>query len=96
MRIQKGTDAHRLSVAVGQAFARIRREHGMTQSQVAESAGLQQAFISRFENGRTNPTLKTMSDIAAVFGCRPEITLVSDEGVSGGEVKPDVPAKKAD
>lgn len=52
----------------------------MTQSQVAESAGLQQAFISRFENGRTNPTLKTMSDIAAAFGCRPEITLVPDDG----------------
>lgn len=81
MRIQKGTDAHRLSVAVGQTFAHIRREKGMTQSQVAESAGLQQAFISRFENGRTNPTLKTMSDIAAVFGCRPKIALVPDDGV---------------
>lgn len=75
MRIQKGTDAHRLSIAVGQAFARVRREKGMTQSQVAEDVGLQQAFISRFENGRTNPTLKTMSDIAAVFGCKPSITL---------------------
>lgn len=79
MRIQKGTDAHRLSIAVGQAFARIRREKGMTQSEVAARAGLQQAFISRFENGRTNPTLKTMSDIAAVFGCRPEVILVPDD-----------------
>lgn len=81
MRIQKGTDAHRLSIAVGQAFARVRREKGMTQSQVAEDAGLQQAFISRFENGRTNPTLKTMSDIAAVFGCKPSITLEPEDNI---------------
>ena len=80
MRIQKGTEAHRLSIAVGQTFARMRRERGMTQSQVAEAAGLQQAFISRFENGRTNPTLKTMTDIAAVFGCAPTVTLEFDEG----------------
>ncbi|MBV7292678.1 helix-turn-helix transcriptional regulator [Corynebacterium sp. TAE3-ERU16] len=45
-----------------------RKERKITQMELAEVSGVDQAEISRIENGRANPTLDTVSRLAAALG----------------------------
>lgn len=53
---------------VGRNAARIRRERGLTQEQLAERCGLSQQYLSGLERGRRNPTIVTIYEIAAALG----------------------------
>lgn len=54
-------------VAFGTQLSRARRAADLTQAQLAEKCGIQQAVISRIERGQGNPTLETMEILAR--GC---------------------------
>lgn len=54
-------------VALGTQLSRARRAAGLTQAQLAQETGVQQAIISRIENGKGNPTLETLEILAR--GC---------------------------
>lgn len=53
---------------VGRNFARLRRERGLTQEQVAERSGLSQQYLSDLERGRRNPTIITLYELAQALG----------------------------
>lgn len=53
---------------VGRNAARIRKERGLTQEQLAERSGLSQQYLSGLERGRRNPTIVTLYEIAAALG----------------------------
>jgi transcriptional regulator with XRE-family HTH domain len=48
--------------------ARIRRERGLTQEQLAEISGFSQQYISGLEQGRRNPTVVTLYELATALG----------------------------
>ena len=54
-------------VALGTQISRARRAAGLTQAQLAQETGVQQAIISRIENGKGSPTLETLEILAR--GC---------------------------
>ena len=60
---------------LGIALGRARRAAGMTQEQLAEACGIQQAALSRIERGVGNPTLSTLEAIARGVGRNLRITL---------------------
>lgn len=64
---------------VGQNFARIRQEKGLTQEQVEARSGLSQQYLSRLENGRCNPTVITLYELAEALGVTPIELLKPDE-----------------
>ena len=41
---------------IGSNFARLRKEKGLTQEDVAERSGFSQSYIGWLERGRRNPT----------------------------------------
>lgn len=49
---------------VGDNFARIRREKGLTQEQVAERSGFSQQYLSSLERGQRNPTIITIYELS--------------------------------
>ena len=49
---------------VGNNFARLRQERGLTQEQVAERSGFSQQYLSGLEQGRRNPTIVTLFELA--------------------------------
>jgi transcriptional regulator with XRE-family HTH domain len=49
---------------VGRNFARIRREKGLTQEQIADLSGFSQQYLSGLERGRRNPSVVTLYNIA--------------------------------
>lgn len=53
---------------VGRNTARIRKERGLTQEQLAERSGLSQQYLSGLERGGRNPTIVTLYEIAAALG----------------------------
>lgn len=49
---------------VGRNAARIRKERGLTQEQLAAKSGLSQQYISGLEQGKRNPTIVTLFELA--------------------------------
>ncbi|UTW02809.1 helix-turn-helix transcriptional regulator [Amphritea atlantica] len=47
---------------IGKQLSKARKEKGFTQSQISESSGLDQAIISKIENGRFNGSLRIFED----------------------------------
>ncbi len=53
---------------VGENFARLRREKGFTQEDVAARSGFSQQYLSGLEGGRRNPTIITLYELATAIG----------------------------
>lgn len=49
---------------VGGNTARIRKEKGLTQEELAERSGLNQQYLSGLERGQRNPTILTVYELA--------------------------------
>lgn len=49
---------------VGDNCARLRRERGWTQEELAERSGLSQQYLSDLERGKRNPTIVTVYELA--------------------------------
>lgn len=53
-----------------------RERNDLTQQQLAEITGIQQADISRLENGTGNPSLRTLKRLAAGMGMQLKLEFV--------------------
>lgn len=53
---------------VGRNFARLRRDKGLTQEQIEAISGFSQQYLSSLENGRRNPTVITLYELAQALG----------------------------
>jgi transcriptional regulator with XRE-family HTH domain len=53
---------------LGKNLKRIRTEKGITQGDIAKSLSVSRGFVSNIENGKTNPTLSTISRLANAIG----------------------------
>lgn len=56
---------------IGKNFARLRKEKGLTQHQVAVASGFSQAYIGWLERGRRNPTAISLWLLAQSVGAMP-------------------------
>lgn len=52
---------------VGDNCARIRKERGWSQEELAERSGLSQQYLSGLERGKRNPTIVTIYELAAAL-----------------------------
>ena len=53
---------------VGANALRLRQAAGLTQEQLAERSGFSQQYISKLEQGRRNPTVVTLHELASALG----------------------------
>lgn len=53
---------------IGQKIRELREKRGMDQETLATKAGVTQAYISRVEKGRNNPTVPVLQKIAKALG----------------------------
>lgn len=62
------TRAERLAMAsVAANIARIRRERGLTQEELAELAGFSARYVRQLESGTTNTGVRTLARVAAAL-----------------------------
>lgn len=55
-------------------FVKARKTKGITQAELSEKSGVEQYYISLFENNKGNPSLNKLINIAKSLNC--EIILV--------------------
>jgi transcriptional regulator with XRE-family HTH domain len=63
---------------VGRNVKRLRELRGITQEQLADRSGFSQQYISGLENGRRNPTVVTLYELAQALGAE-HVELVRPE-----------------
>ncbi len=73
---KKEYDALEPEFSIIQAIIDARKNSGMTQKELAEKTGINQADISRLENGSSNPSLKTLQRLAEGMGMTLKIEFV--------------------
>lgn len=65
-------------MAVGARIRRLRKASGRTQRSVAAAAGLAVPYLSRLENDRVAPTVRTLTKISAALDVRTSALLDGD------------------
>ncbi len=53
---------------LGENLKKIRTKKNITQTGLAETLGVDKSFVSNLENGKTNPTLSTITNLAQALG----------------------------
>lgn len=66
--VKKEYDALKAEYAIIQSIIDARKIAGITQKELAERTGINQADISKLENGNGNPSLRTLQRLAAGLG----------------------------
>jgi ribosome-binding protein aMBF1 (putative translation factor) len=64
-----------LFLTVGANIAKYRRQEGLTQTELAKAAGIDQAVLSRAESGKSNMTLSMLNTLANCLGVSPSTLL---------------------
>lgn len=66
---------------VGRNFARLRREKRLTQEELEARSGFSQQYLSGLEQGKRNPTVVTLYELAQALGVS-HVDLVTPESTS--------------
>ncbi len=53
---------------IGEKVYLARRRNGYTQDQLSESTGLDRTYISQIENGKRNPSSKSLLELSRALG----------------------------
>ena len=53
---------------LGENLKKIRTKKNITQTELAKILGVDKSFVSNIENGKTNPTLSTITNLAHTLG----------------------------
>ena len=54
-------------IKIGKFIASQRKEHGLTQSQLAEKLGITDKAVSKWENGKTKPGAQIIRKLAELY-----------------------------
>ncbi|MDT7687743.1 MAG: Helix-turn-helix domain [Acidobacteriota bacterium] len=70
-------------LTIEQDIAKLRRERGLSQTEVAELAGLRQPHIAKMESGNfKNFEIKTLIRIATALGASVEVRVIPDARIA--------------
>lgn len=56
---------------MGEIISRRRKNLGLSQKQLAERAGIDRAYLSHLETGRTNPSIEVFMKVASALKLKP-------------------------
>jgi transcriptional regulator with XRE-family HTH domain len=71
-------------MSLGEKIRSLRRRRGLTVQGLASACSLSKGFISQVENGRTSPSLSTLTEMAKVLGVSPAVLVAN--GAPGAHV----------
>ena len=63
-----------VSMRIGNAISEARNRKGLTQTELARLANVDQSDLSKIECGESNPTIGTLDTIAKALGCSISLT----------------------
>lgn len=69
--MRKKNTQESLRIRLGRRLRELRKEHGHTQLELAEAAGLSDKYIGELENGHRDVRLDTLERVAAALNVEP-------------------------
>ncbi|WP_366924791.1 helix-turn-helix domain-containing protein [Metallumcola ferriviriculae] len=75
------TIMHSHESTIGLKLRASREEQGMTQADLADKAGVSAGLIGQIENGRVQPSLKTLENVADVLGVSPCYFVLDNDSI---------------
>lgn len=75
-----------IALQVGTTVRRLRQAQGLTSGELARSAGISAAMLSRLESGNVSPSLETLAALAAALGTG-VATLLKDDPASQSDAQ---------
>lgn len=75
---QKQNELSEISRNVGSSISHLRRERGLTQTELAEKTAMTQSSISRIEHGYNSVNIKTLVRMATAPGVKLSVELVEE------------------
>ena len=75
-----------MKLSIAENISKLRKEHSMTQEQLAESLGVTFASVSKWERGEAIPSVTTLKEIADLFGVTVDY-LISAEHETENQIK---------
>ena len=79
------TDPNEFAATVGESMRRMRQEHGWTQAELAERAGLSANYVARLERGELGPSLFVAFRIAEALETQVESLISGNAGRRTGK-----------
>ncbi len=74
-----------MTLKLAETIRRLRRDHGMTQNELADRLGVSYQAVSRWENESSYPDIELLPAIAALFGVTVDYLLGSGDKRAGRE-----------
>jgi len=71
-----------MELGIGAVIYRLRREHGMTQEQLANAVGVSSPAVSKWESGGAYPDITLLAPIARCFGTTVDVLLSYEQELS--------------
>lgn len=71
---------------IGKNISKIRKEHEMTQDQVAEKLHVTRQAVSNWENGKTQPDVETLGQLAECFEVPVEMLIYGKSETQGNKI----------
>ena len=70
------------ALAFGNVLRAARKEAGLTQEQLAHTAGVDRTSVSLFERGINQPTIRMLFKLATALGVSPsKLILLTEQGI---------------
>ena len=83
-------------LTVEQDLAKLRRDQGLTQKQVAKLAGLEQPHVAKLESGKSkNFEIRTLIKVAVALGAAVEVRIVPNARIARLMRQPKAAARAA-
>ena len=79
-RRPKNHNSDELQIQIGKRIKEMRKAKGFTVPQFAELLGVDRVSVHRFESGKFNLSVNTLSRIAAALDCDVEVILKAKSG----------------
>ena len=75
-----GSDAYKKSTtSFGQNLKKMRKQHGVTQGELANIVGIEKSSVSKYETANVIPSIDILKKIASVFNVSVDYLLGSEE-----------------
>ena len=70
-----------MKLSLAQNISRLRKESGMTQSEIARRLHISQATVAQYLSGRSMPALDTFANLCAVLDADPAYILCLQDNI---------------
>lgn len=75
-----------MELKIGEVIYRLRKEHHLTQEQLAQALGVSVPAVSKWENGSTYPDIALLPKIAHFFDCSIDVLMAYEQRLTSRQI----------